>query len=641
MYHVTASVHLKTRILSTLLIPVVGLTLLSGQAVLNQHDRQTQAGALVTYLNLAVRTGNVLQETQKERGLTSIFLNAKGASSKAELETQRGNTDKALAEYVSYRDAHKGDLPAGTQKSLDAASELLANLAKTRQSVSGLSIDTASAIAWYTSTNSSLLTSAGLLAADSPSASLQRQATSYVALLNAKENVGLERARLAVVFSNDRFAAGQLQGVASATAAQKSFFAVFATTADAKTLADYDEAMKNADVATVATMEKTAFDKADAGKFGVDSKQWFAAITHKIDLLAQVEHGQGSRLISSAENTRTDALKALILQSLFSLLAIIISTALGWMIARRVANQVSESARNLRRSSNELASVGVSLGASAEETATQARVVTVAGEHVSTSVNTVAAAVEEMSASIGEIAQSTAEAATAASEAVVTVASTNQTVGQLGESSLEIGKVLDVITSIAEQTNLLALNATIEAARAGDQGKGFAVVANEVKELAKETARATEEIATRITAIQSDTQGAVEAINEIGAVVNRINDIQTTIAGAVEEQSAAVGEIARGIAEAADGSTEIASNISSVAIAAEETSAGAQSAQRAGNDLAELARQLQQIVEGGALAGSTDVDAYQPRVRGAFRERFGAGHGHGEADSVDRNEYVS
>ncbi len=148
---------------------------------------------------------------------------------------------------------------------------------------------------------------------------------------------------------------------------------------------------------------------------------------------------------------------------------------------------------------------------------------------------------------------------------------TNATVSSLGESSAEIGNVVKVITSIAEQTNLLALNATIEAARAGEAGKGFAVVANEVKELAQETARATEDIARRVEAIQSDTTGAVDAINRISAIIERINDFQTTISSAVEEQTATTAEMSRNVTEASTGAVQIAKNIAGVAQAARDT----------------------------------------------------------------------
>lgn len=176
-----------------------------------------------------------------------------------------------------------------------------------------------------------------------------------------------------------------------------------------------------------------------------------------------------------------------------------------------------------------------------------------------------------------------------------TAAIANATIGKLGDSSLEIGKVIKVITSIAEQTNLLALNATIEAARAGEAGKGFAVVANEVKELAKETAKATEDISRKIEAIQGDTQGAVNSIRQIGEVIAQINDISNTIASAVEEQTATANEMSRNVAEAAKGTSEIAQNITSVAMASQNTSQGAANCQQAAAEMSRMATELQQL----------------------------------------------
>jgi methyl-accepting chemotaxis protein len=269
-----------------------------------------------------------------------------------------------------------------------------------------------------------------------------------------------------------------------------------------------------------------------------------------------------------------------------------------------VVRRIRESAWTLATSSEELSATSTQMGASAEETSAQANAVSAAAEQVSANVNTVAASAEEMSASIHEIAASANEAAAVAAQAVQTASATNDTVRQLGDSSAEIGEVIKVITSIAEQTNLLALNATIEAARAGDAGKGFAVVANEVKELAKETASATEEIGQKIVAIQGDAQAAMTAIDTISDVITRINDIQGTIASAVEQQTATTNEITRHVTEAAGGAGEIAANVTGVAQAAQDTSSGASSVQAAAQDLARLAEELNLTVSRFVVEGA-------------------------------------
>jgi len=258
---------------------------------------------------------------------------------------------------------------------------------------------------------------------------------------------------------------------------------------------------------------------------------------------------------------------------------------------------VSMVLKTVASASTELQTTATSMSGTAEETSRQATAVAAATEQAATNVQTVASATEELSSSVGEISRQVAQSAKIAQKAVDEATQTNATIQGLSEVADKIGDVVQLINDIASQTNLLALNATIEAARAGDAGKGFAVVASEVKSLANQTAKATEEIGAQIAAIQSSSNQAVSAIKGIGATIVEISDITTSIASAVEEQSAATQDIARNVQQAAAGTSEVSANIVGVTQAAGETGAAAQQVLSASGELSQQSETLRGQVE--------------------------------------------
>lgn len=262
----------------------------------------------------------------------------------------------------------------------------------------------------------------------------------------------------------------------------------------------------------------------------------------------------------------------------------------------RTVEAIAETATLVASAGEQLTATSQQIAAHSEETSSQVSVVAESTQQVNHGLQSISAGAGQMTSTIQSIASNAHDAATMAAGAVNTVQTANAAVGKLRESSEEIGEVIKVITSIAQQTNLLALNSTIEASRAGEAGRGFGVVAKEVKDLASQTAKATEDIGHKISAIQKDAKGAVDAIGSINEVIHKVSDISTSIASAVEEQSATTNEMTRNVTEAAKGSGEITHNIQGVEDAARGTSNSAHESKKAADDLAEMAVKLQNLV---------------------------------------------
>jgi len=266
-------------------------------------------------------------------------------------------------------------------------------------------------------------------------------------------------------------------------------------------------------------------------------------------------------------------------------------------MADRFERSVKEVVDGVGSAATEMQATSQQMSATAEETSRQSANVATASDQATANVQTVAATAEELSASIAEIGRQVSQSAKIAQNAVEEAESTNETVRGLADAAAKIGEVVNLINDIAGQTNLLALNATIEAARAGEAGKGFAVVAQEVKNLANQTAKATEEISTQIGAVQEETNDAVTAIEKIRGIIGEVNDIATTISSAVEEQGVSTQEIARNVQQAAQGTQDVNQNIESVSRAAGETGAAANQVLNASQEMARQAEGLRGEVD--------------------------------------------
>jgi methyl-accepting chemotaxis protein len=640
------NITVRTKLLTLALVPVLALVFLVGQTAL-QRKSDLSAGRTATMMvKASVMFGDLLHEMQKERGMTSVFMSSKGAKFADEMQQQRKVTDKRRAELVAFLGDHAAALPEGVRATLQRAADATGDVEEQRRAASALDVPPVEVSGWFTRTNASTIAAMSALAAQVEQVELAGRARAYVAFARGKEQTGVERAQLANAFGTGRFARGQFATMVTAMASAQAYLTVFQGTAQPEVVAEYQRRMAEPVVGQVASMEKVALDRADGGRFGVDSTTWYEAATAKINLLKEVEDSQTRAMLSRADEIQSDALTALVAALTLGLLTIIVTLTLAVLVIREITGslrqlrgrlteiadgdgdltqrlsedrrdefgavatafnrfavrvqelvkQVGRNAVGLSAAAKQLSAINGGLSESSQQTVAQATTVSAAASQVSRNVQTVAAGAEQMGASIREIARNAGEVAQIADGAVRTARTTNEIVSKLGSSSREIGEVVKVITTIAEQTNLLALNATIESARAGEAGKGFAVVAGEVKELAQETAKATEDISRRIGIIQVDTTAAVEAISQISQVISEINAYQTTIASAVEEQTATTNEMTRSVTEAATGSTEIAANIGGVADASTNTNTGLDQARQATSDLARMSAELQELV---------------------------------------------
>ncbi|BAI71729.1 methyl-accepting chemotaxis protein [Azospirillum sp. B510] len=622
------------KLVLALSVPMAGVVVLSSLLVWEQLEASRRAADLAAVTRLSVDMTSLVHELQKERGSSSIFLSAKLDEDRRRMTNVRTAADARLTD-LSRQFADTRIRDPRVAGAMGEARDALSQLAALRSGVDGLSQSSMEVVKSYTVMIRKLLDAAGQARILSDDSDQLRAAEAMIALSEAKERLGQQRAIGGAAFRKDRFPADAHERFIELSGEYKALTIGLKAMLTAEQARFYDQTLAGPAIAEVERMRRIGIASAyGGGGQGVDAGTWFDTITVTIDMLRGVETRVAGDLITLANQDVRESMTRLTWMAAGLVVLLTTMTAIALLVARnitrpiarlngdmarlesgeraltidgagradelgamarsldqfrlslaeadrlsaeqqrqqrerlreaeRLERLVAEFDRHIERMAEELAGAADGLRGNAEQMSviasdTEHHVLSVAhaSEGASDNVQAVAAAAEELTASIAEIGRQMAGSTEMAEKAVGDVRRAADVIAALDDAARQVGEIVRMITDIAGQTNLLALNATIEAARAGEAGKGFAVVAQEVKQLANQTARATEDITAKVSEIQSATSQTVTAIGGIGGTVTRIEENISAVAAAVEEQNAATAEIGRNVRQAADGTGQV------------------------------------------------------------------------------------
>ena len=653
------NLNMRAKLLLILFAPIAGLLLFSMRDVAENYRVLKNIRSVNTLTGLAVKIGALTHEIQKERGLSSGFINARGEKFQDELLKQREAVDgvaKRLREYTAANEASMGSV----RKFLEQATSRQERIRETRGLVDTLKLSGTDSFGFYTGLIGSYLDLMAAVSTSTEKHEIMRISTAYYAFVKAKEEAGKERATLNAIVAADRMDAEKEQRVLSIVAANATYLDLFRKYASPDELAAFEECAAQPSFKKVEELRSAVLDKGASGNFGITPEHWFAAATEKVNAMKGVEDHLSRDIVKVSDELASQAKAKLAFSLALSSLLIAAALAVGFMVFASIVRPLSRMmvmlkdiaegegdltkrlnvegkdeigevclwfnrfVDNVQEIVSQVAANTVVIAKAATQLNSTAEQIATAAEEVASQSVTVATASEEMAATSNDISGNCVLAAEVANRATGTagdgaevvqsalsgmeeisrcVKASAIIVENLGERSDQIGEIVGTIEDIADQTNLLALNAAIEAARAGEQGRGFAVVADEVRALADRTTKATREISDMIMAIQRETLGAVSGMNDGVREVEkgmensrRSGDALRDIVEAIGNVTGQVHQIATAAEEQTAVTSEITGNIQQITEVVSETARGAHETASAAAQLTAMASGLERII---------------------------------------------
>jgi len=572
------NISVRVKLGLMLLAPIVALVYFSVSQITSSYHLYSEQGDIQSLAKLSARAAVFVHELQKERGLTAGFVSSKGAKFSKKLPEQQRQTDtqlKAWNQFLQGFDAQgHGDEFAA---SLSSVNQQLSSLTSHRSGVSNLSIDTKTAIGFYSTLNLKMLGLTEILPKIASESNIANRASAYTNFLYSKERAGIERAVLAGVFVKDFFSTKAYQKFFSLVIMQSTYLNAFKSVATPQALEFYTNTMQGEYIVETKKIREIALDSADEDSIGIDSGEWFKVQTGKINLLKKVDDWLSEDMLVFSGNLKDDAQSELITVSVISLIVFLVSGLLAYLVqnylvkylthAVEVANDIARGRLNTKIKLQATDEVGQLLkaidamqkkltevveeiqgnsdqisSASAQVSDTASSLSEAASEQAA-SVEETSASIEEMGASISQNSENAQATDKIASESASAAKEGGEAVSSTVDAMTQIADKISIIEDIAYQTNMLALNAAIEAARAGDHGKGFAVVAAEVRKLAERSQVAASEISTLTSDSVKVAEKAGTLLQKMVPDITRTAELVQEIAAASEEQSSGVGQI--------------------------------------------------------------------------------------------------